>query len=121
MKTVFLKVTGVTPDELASLHALYDDGRYQESGGAVRFKSPSLRDSVPSKALLVSIVSAKLDKDHPTYTVEIQVNAVIGDLFHANGLQQGIWELSASASVLNRIWQALKIFPEKEEFFRVRD
>lgn len=125
MKQIFIKITGVTPKELAALHSLYDDGLHQKSSHRVfwqgRTKSGYSAGDVGHPSL-ISVVSSKLDGSHATYTVELCVDAVTVDVCPPDaGSPAGVWELRASESLLKRIWDALGIFPPEEQFVKVRN
>jgi hypothetical protein len=126
-KQVFVKVAGVTPKELADLHALYKYGTCQEATHKVFHQKTQAGDSYP---IVLEIVSSKLDKKHDTYTVEFQVNAVITDIcppspgYHScseNSSSAGEWELRPAAIVLLRIWEILGVFPLDETFKKAHD
>lgn len=127
VKQIFIKITGVTPKELATLHSLYKDGLCQKAKNKVFWLKLHTADSNP---VLVEILSAKLDIEHSTYTVELRVDAVRGDIcppsrnyqaFRQEAQSAGEWELYAPASVLAHVWKALGIFPCEEQFIKVRD
>jgi hypothetical protein len=65
-KFIILKLIGVTA---AQLHGLHD---YASSDASRLFSS--LKNEIPLKC--VSILSAKLDETHGTYTIEVQVMTV---------------------------------------------
>ncbi len=138
MKSVFFKVTGVTPEELAALHALYEDGRRQHAEHKVNWLcTDSCNSSDGGFPIVAEIVSSKLDKDYNTYTVEFRLDALMtdivpwkprrlpnsGELFGGLSEQQphGDWELRPGLNVLRRIWDVLGIFPAEEQFIKVRD
>jgi len=112
MKTLYIKITGVRPNELAELHALYEDGIHLKSTSRLRLSncSPSID--------FVTLSSSKLDNDG-TYTVEfVVVPKMRGE--PPSGPKSAT-ELRAPRCVVDKIWAVLGIFenPDTEELANI--
>ena len=112
MKQLFITVTGVTPTELAALHALYPDGRSQMSEHEI---SCGRSDELACQELIrISEVNLQ---DPATYRVKFQVNAVIEGRPKREGFVEGLppmCKLLAPEGLVKAIWDALGIFPFEE-------
>ncbi len=114
MKTVFLKVTGVSPAELSELHRILGDDLTIKSETTIGSSSGPGRERVGSEKL-VQMKSCKLQGSKGTYTVGLELRAEIeGTTYMPSNPDTKPCCLYLGQDVLNGLWNALHIFPPTE-------